>query len=1034
MNFYLRLTFAFLLCLNMPNISVFAQTVTYYQTGEEFSGPFTSWKNVKTDFGAKGDGVTDDAPAINAALLAMKNTGTNNYNVLFFPAGTYLINDTLYNVNRVAGDDYSGVQIIGEDPATTTIKWNGPAFGKMLYINGWYMRVSRLTFDGSGTAGWGIFHTGGFSTGCEWSDLWFTNFNPVFSVGIDFGAPTNGQAENAIFRCRFTGVKYGISSCNWNSLDQWVWYCLFADCYGGLNQCDGYCQAYGNVFLRSKLWDISGSPYKNAMVNNTSINSVCFLQTQDGYLRGNKIYSNVNDSFHMSIGSVLLDNIISCPSNQWPVARVRNGSNMVIGNTLSKTNAIWKYWPIQPPFQQFDHGIGGSYAVGKEIEKAIDNNPATSFASQTAGLGGIKWNCPLGTRRTVKKYTLSAPPNANGKTAANFILHASNDWGYTWTTLDSEVGQVFTGGASPITYNISNTTPYAIYELKETVTLPSGWIEVNEFHLFDSLGSDLTADNKGLLTGADEPWGVYYPLDNSIVDSTAITVPTTVSLPGTPQNMHRQIFEVQQGTGDDALAIQNKIDSAAMLPLGSKPVVHFANGQYNIKRTINVPSGSDMQLIGDGVGSGTITRLMWAGLATDTVGPLMKCAGPSRITIKDMLIRVPTTFPGVEALVIENADQVGGRIYGEEFHAGGWDVVHVADVGIYADVFENSDLTLVCGGPGECYNGAIKVKGGTVLSAGGNTNGQVSCLSGASGASQNLFSVVNGGRITAEGMWYEGDPTTRTSGLIDLENCSGKISLVAMAWYLDNSTSYPIVHTKNFSGTLTMLLNHFNQVPQTTCLMEGSGTNYNVLSAYNDWGQANTIGGTADSIWLDQTSPNANAAFFRSTATTNLHFVDDVVDKIHNVLPDTSSVLNDLTQMRAVRTDPPMDRASGVTDVKLFRVNVAGTGKNASAHFIGIPTIASVPNIVPGSKTDFVKLYPTLVQQSYTVQYDLPVAGAVYFTVYDIYGRIISMSNTKETEGLHQSVFSVAGLSNGMYYMKLQSGFISETKRFIVVH
>ena len=268
-----------------------AQTVTYYPTGEEFSGPFPSWKNVKTDFGAMGDGVTDDAAAINAALLAMRNTGTNNYNVLYFPAGTYLINDTLFNVNRISGEDYSGVQIIGEDPATTIIKWNGAAFGTMLYVNGWYMRVSRLTFDGNGTAERGIFHTGGFSTGCEWSDLFFVNFNPVYSIGLDFSAPVNGQAENAIMRCRFTGVKYGIMSCNWNSLDQWVWNCLFADCHAALDQCTGYCQAYGNVFLRSVWYDISGSPYKNVMMNNTSINSACFLQTQDGWLQGNKIYS-----------------------------------------------------------------------------------------------------------------------------------------------------------------------------------------------------------------------------------------------------------------------------------------------------------------------------------------------------------------------------------------------------------------------------------------------------------------------------------------------------------------------------------------------------------------------------------------------------------------------------------------------------------------------------------------------------------------------------------------------------------------------
>ncbi len=1009
-----------------------AQTVTYYPTGEEFSGPFPSWKNVKTDFGAMGDGVTDDAAAINAALLAMRNTGTNNYNVLYFPAGTYLINDTLFNVNRISGEDYSGVQIIGEDPATAIIKWNGAAFGTMLYVNGWYMRVSRLTFDGNGTAERGIFHTGGFSTGCEWSDLFFVNFNPVYSIGLDFSAPVNGQAENAIMRCRFTGVKYGIMSCNWNSLDQWVWNCLFADCHAALDQCTGYCQAYGNVFLRSVWYDISGSPYKNVMMNNTSINSACFLQTQDGWLQGNKIYSNVDDSVHTSIGSMLVDNIISTPSNAWPSARVRNGSNTVIGNTFCKTKHIWPYFPIQPPFQQFDHGLGGSYNVGKEIEKSIDNDASTSFASQVAdGLGGIQWNCPLGTRRTVKKYTLSAPPNSGGKSPGTFILRASNDWGYTWTTLDTEVAQVFTGGGGLHTYTITNTTPYGIYEFRPTVGNASGWIEVIEFHLYDSSGSDLTQDGTGLLCGADEPWGTYISLDNNVVDSSAIPAPTTVSLPGTPPNMHRTIFEVPTGTGDDALAIQTKIDSAAMLPLGNKPVVHIPNGLFNILRTINVPAGSDMQLIGDGVGSGTITRLNWTG---DTTGPLMKCAGPSSVTIKDMLL-ISKYTSGVEPLVIEDADQVGGRIYGNQFHAGGHDVDHYGDVGIYADGVENSDITLICGGPGECLNGAIKAKGGTVLSSGGNTNGQFSCLSGASGGTQNLFSVVDGGRITAEGMWYEGYQNVLTDGLIDLENCTGKLSLACMAWYLDSNCHEPIIHTNNFSGNLTLVLNHLNQIEWSKSVMEGSGTGANLLSAYNDWGQSAPMGGTADSVWQDLTSPDANAAFYRNNATTNLHYLDDVVDKVHNKLPDSTVLLNDLTQLRAVRADPPMDMAAGVTDVKLFRVSIWGAQRNAAAHFIGVPTVltTSAPN-VQNVKTGIVSLYPTVVQQNYTVAYNLPEAGTVTLTVYDVLGRLVTQSTTMESQGIHQSVFSADGFNNGSYFLKFQSGVVSETKRFIVVH
>ena len=91
-----------------------AQKVSYFQTGEEFCGPFPSWKNVQTDFGAKGDGITDDAPAIRAALDVI-NSGARggDFSTLYFPAGTYLINSTVLNSKR-----NGTMTLVGEDPAT----------------------------------------------------------------------------------------------------------------------------------------------------------------------------------------------------------------------------------------------------------------------------------------------------------------------------------------------------------------------------------------------------------------------------------------------------------------------------------------------------------------------------------------------------------------------------------------------------------------------------------------------------------------------------------------------------------------------------------------------------------------------------------------------------------------------------------------------------------------------------------------------------------------------------------------------------
>jgi VanZ family protein len=1164
--------------LTIFGLSLNAQTIQYYQTGEEFSGKLSSWKNVKTDFGAVGNGVTNDAPAINAALLAMKVSAADSFSVLYFPAGTYLINDSIYN----PGNGYDGMAIVGEDPANTIIKWNGAPNGTMLYLTGWYLRVSRLTFEGNNIAHRGIFKSGGFSTHNEFSDIVFKNFNT--GIGLDLSGTTQGQAENAILRCTFSNCSSGIASCNWNSLDQWVWFCLFEDCNFAINQCIGYFQIYNNVFLRSKTYDIGSSPYKNAIVNNTSINSKCFYAGTSAYIRGNKIYSNV-DSFYTNAGSntVMLDNLIRTTKDSMATSRVGT-ANMFIGNTFSTLTSKWKKWPFQPPFNTRTHGIGSGFVINKQIEKGIDGNPATSFAVDAAPFG-IKWNCPMGTKKTVVKYTLSAPLSSGGKSPKDFQLLGSNDWGYTWDILDFKSNQSFTGGANPVTYTIPNTTAYAMYELLslnpwqnstsggrsiinttsqagtyceqmnlsafprnvyqniavkgDTSYLASGWmksnavttngnilvywynttyaptftggypsafikvdtigiitgtngwinysktiiapsnalsasfylgslsngtssgtvwfdsfsfsnatnisnnllldpdfesgqnqtgLEINEFTLLDASGIDITKDADGFVSGANEPWGNFYAFDNAVVDTSAIPFPTTVQLPGTPQNPNRMVFDVVKGTGNDANAIQTQINLAALQPLGTKPIVHIPIGQFSINTTIVVPAGSDMQILGDGLGTGVTTRLNWSG---NQIGPLLLCQGPSRVTIKDLLLNVPYgTFTGPEALVIENSDQVGGRIFGNQFCAGGPQWTQPCDIGMYADQIENSDITMTCFYPGYGTNGMVKANGGPILSAGGNTNGQISLLGGATGDCQNLFNVSNGGRIDAEGMWNEGD-WARTSGLLNLSSCTGKVSVACMSWILLTQTAYPMVNATNFNGSLTLLLNHFDQAPQTYVPITGSGANLNIFSGYNDFGANNTIGATADSTWQDMTSPNANSDFISNTSVGG-RVLEDVISKTHNVRADSTSIINSLAQLRAVRTDPPNDRVAGVTDVKLFRVAAWGTQGHIAAHFNGASSSSAI-ELVVSQKANAISLYPTVVNHNYTVSYTLPENGTTYITVFDVYGRQVSIQKIEDAVGNHKLNCLADELTAGTYFLRLQSGAIMETKKFIVI-
>lgn len=135
---------------------------------EEFVGPFAPWHNVKTDFGAVGDGQTDDTAALQRALdsLALVNEpGTNH---LWIPAGTYRITRTLTLTRR------AGIGVLGEHPDTTIIRWDGPAYdgkegvppynseewkawdgrhpAEMLWLNARSSRIGRVTFDGAGKA------------------------------------------------------------------------------------------------------------------------------------------------------------------------------------------------------------------------------------------------------------------------------------------------------------------------------------------------------------------------------------------------------------------------------------------------------------------------------------------------------------------------------------------------------------------------------------------------------------------------------------------------------------------------------------------------------------------------------------------------------------------------------------------------------------------------------------------------------------------------------------------------------------------
>jgi len=223
-----------------------------YAVGDEdFVGPLPGWRNVKTDYGAVGDGRADDTAAIQRGLDDLRLHKESC--VLYFPAGKYRITDTV-KTTRKAHQDCMGVTLVGEDPARTVLRWDGKQGQIMVKYDAWYSKISRLTLDGAGKAGVALAYGDAFSTYNETSDMVFQDAG----AGMSMATGQHGQAENEVLRCTFRRCARGLQTNNFNSMDIWAWYCLFEDCDYGLYNGAGNFHAYRCLFLRSKKAEPDG--------------------------------------------------------------------------------------------------------------------------------------------------------------------------------------------------------------------------------------------------------------------------------------------------------------------------------------------------------------------------------------------------------------------------------------------------------------------------------------------------------------------------------------------------------------------------------------------------------------------------------------------------------------------------------------------------------------------------------------------------------------------------------------------------------
>jgi Pectate lyase superfamily protein len=407
-------------------------------TDDEFVGPFASWADLKANYGAVGDGNADDTAAVQRAL---NEVGTPEHAaVLYLPAGVYRITRTLTFAGKL------NVGVLGEDPSRTTIRWDGPAGGDMISVNGVsHSRYGRITWDGAGKAG--AIYNLGWSKDAKYFPTLNEHADEVFQdagYGIRAGTRDGGEAETSVVRCRFLRLSQaGLSLENFNVLDWWVWNSRFEDNEVGVTNTKGAGNyyVYNSVFKRSHSADLT--------IGNTG-----FFSFRHNYSIGSNKFFVAGPIGSAAAAITFQGNTIVDPTSR-PIETYNPGPQLFVDNVFRSTG--------DPPIKQTE-----PYRVNPSSADVIGmgNTFTTPNGYDVAGrLVAVDDQVVDPSSLDVSEPVLPDPaPNFNRRV---FDVSPGSDSNAIQTAINAAVDQA--GGSRPVVH-----LPSGAYNLTATLQIPSG--------------------------------------------------------------------------------------------------------------------------------------------------------------------------------------------------------------------------------------------------------------------------------------------------------------------------------------------------------------------------------------------------------------------------------------------------------------------------------------------------------------------------------------------------------------------------------
>lgn len=241
--------------------------------------PMSDWVNVK-DFGATGDGVTDDTAALQRCF-----DGLDDGMTVWIPEGTYAVSSTL--VLRHPKKRLLGVSLVG-DGAGSVFRWKGPAFGRVIRLAGLaHSRFVDFAVDGAGVAAIGLWSDteGKFQTQDRFQRLAVRNFRRAgfYSERNDFDGTSD--SEPTFESCLFEKCVSGIFFESWNDYDFSIRGCTFRENKkAGIECLHGCFYASACRFERNAVDILANPPEHGSSVRRSvSVGSGVFLKGASKY-------------------------------------------------------------------------------------------------------------------------------------------------------------------------------------------------------------------------------------------------------------------------------------------------------------------------------------------------------------------------------------------------------------------------------------------------------------------------------------------------------------------------------------------------------------------------------------------------------------------------------------------------------------------------------------------------------------------------------------------------------------------------------